>query len=112
MPNTPYACTLVKVVFSWHVFWNNTQKSNFVIILLHVDKQRQMKEQTVDFRNLANAPKQNDIHGIKTALLELYFNSVAVTVYTPPVQILNIFTVSSCTVFMYFVWFLEQLFCT
>jgi hypothetical protein len=53
--------------------------------LLHADKQTDMMELTVDFRNLANAPKQNDIQDIKTVLLELYFNSVAVTVLTPPV---------------------------
>jgi hypothetical protein len=53
--------------------------------LLHVDKQTGMKKQPVDFRNFAKAPKRNDIYDIKTFLFELYFNSVAVTVLTPPV---------------------------
>jgi hypothetical protein len=56
----------VNVVFSG-IFWKNTQKSNFVNILpmggelLHVDKQKEMKKQTADFRNFANALKHNDI---------------------------------------------------
>ena len=117
MQNTPYACTLVKVAFSRQIL-KNTQKPNFMNIrpmegeLLHANKQTDMKQLTVDFRDLANPPKRNDIHNIKTVFLELYFNSVTVTVLTPPVEILNIFTVSSCTVFMCFVWFSEQLFCT
>ena len=53
-------------------------------LLLHADKQTDMKELTADFRVLANTPKQNDIHDIKTVLLELYSNSVAVTVLSPP----------------------------
>jgi len=53
--------------------------------LLHADKQTEMKKITVDFLRLASAPKLNDIHDIKAALLELYFSSVAVTVHNSPV---------------------------
>ena len=48
--------------------------------LMHAEKQTDMTKLRVDFRNLSNAPKQNDIHDINTVLLESYFNSVAVTV--------------------------------
>jgi hypothetical protein len=65
----------VKVAFSRHILEKYSKikfreyPSMVGELLQAADKQTDIKVLTVDFRNLANAPKQNDIHDIKTLLL-------------------------------------------